>query len=268
MVGADSLATHGDLTHLFTTAGVLADSSLYDPFGDVIGTSGSVNPTVGFQSDYTDPASEHVWMGARWYDSGWATFLSRDQVFGELSTPISLNRYTYAAANPLRYWDPDGRIANCVSFEGSYCAEDVVAGSQDLKKLPGTTSNATTIANAEAAVTLEEQFEILSSVLTSTNAEPNPASLNWIDQDLAALTAVASLEFVDIFGYSQVLRLTVRPAVGPTRGFMVSASMSGQRSKNRRRQSSSSATAPTTWRRSPSSNRSDSGAIRFLPTSP
>jgi hypothetical protein len=50
-------------------------------------------------------------MGARWYEGSWAAFLSRDTVFGELSTPMSLNRYTYAYASPLDYWDPDGRIS-------------------------------------------------------------------------------------------------------------------------------------------------------------
>jgi hypothetical protein len=28
---------------------------------------------------------------------------------GELATPVSLNRYTYANNNPLRYWDPYGQ---------------------------------------------------------------------------------------------------------------------------------------------------------------
>ena len=35
----------------------------------------------------------------------------RDTVLGELRTPISLNRYTYGANNPLAFWDPDGRIS-------------------------------------------------------------------------------------------------------------------------------------------------------------
>ena len=73
---------HGDLTHLFTNGGSIVDSSLYGPFGDVAGTSGTVNPTVGYQSDYTDPDSEHVWMGARWYDGGRAAFLSEGHCFG------------------------------------------------------------------------------------------------------------------------------------------------------------------------------------------
>lgn len=47
-------------------------------------------------------------MGARWYDPATATFLTRDSVPGELATPASLNAYTYAWADPLNTWDPDG----------------------------------------------------------------------------------------------------------------------------------------------------------------
>ena len=75
--------------------------------------------TVGFQGDYTDPASGEV-MGARWYDPTGAQFRSRDTVFGELMTPVSLNRYTYGWANPLVFWDPDGRFSvNSVSIDGT-----------------------------------------------------------------------------------------------------------------------------------------------------
>ncbi len=48
--------------------------------------------------------------GKIWYDPAGAQFRSRDTVFGELMTPVSLNRYTYGWANPLTYWDPDGRF--------------------------------------------------------------------------------------------------------------------------------------------------------------
>jgi hypothetical protein len=59
-------------------------------------------------------------MGARWYSGSDAVFRSRDTVFGELNTPVSLNRYTYAFANPLSYWDPDGRWANVMGGAGGY----------------------------------------------------------------------------------------------------------------------------------------------------
>jgi hypothetical protein len=47
-------------------------------------------------------------MGARWYSPDVDTFLSRDTISEQLKTPISLNRYTYAADDPIQYFDPDG----------------------------------------------------------------------------------------------------------------------------------------------------------------
>ena len=81
-------------------------------------------------------------MGSRWYDGGWAAFLSRDTVFGELRTPVSLNRFTYAFANPISFFDPDGRCpigmqsdpAQCNAYDSKYgtdrdqVLEDTVTG--------------------------------------------------------------------------------------------------------------------------------------------
>ena len=116
---------HGDVTALINPAtAAVTDTRLYDPFGDVAAQTGTTNPTLGFQGDYTDPASDEVWMGARWYSGADAVFRSRDSVFGELAMPISLNRYTYAGANPLRYWDPDGRYL----VEGTGGSDEVIPG--------------------------------------------------------------------------------------------------------------------------------------------
>jgi len=48
-------------------------------------------------------------MGRRWYAPTTGGFTARDGVFGELRSPVSLNRYTYANDDPLGYFDPDGR---------------------------------------------------------------------------------------------------------------------------------------------------------------
>ena len=98
---------------------------MYDPFGEVAAVTGVSQITVGFQGDYTDPTTSEVWMGARWYDPTGAQFRSRDTVFGELSTPVSLNRYTYGFANPLLFWDPDGKFAQLGPLiEGAFRSAD------------------------------------------------------------------------------------------------------------------------------------------------
>jgi RHS repeat-associated protein len=99
LVGLDR---HGDLTHLFQAEGTITDTALYDPFGDPLASTGGFDPVVGFQGDWTDPASGHVWMGARWYEGSWAAFLSRDTIFGELSTPISLKPVHLRLRQPPR----------------------------------------------------------------------------------------------------------------------------------------------------------------------
>ena len=107
LVGSDG---HHDVTHLFTAAGAVSGSRLFDPFGAPVASGGTFGVPVGFQGDYTSPVTGDVWMGARWYRPGTATFTSRDTVQGQLVTPVSANRYTYAWADPLGMWDPDGRM--------------------------------------------------------------------------------------------------------------------------------------------------------------
>ena len=71
---------HGDVTALINpTTATVTDTRLYDPFGDVTAQTGTTNPTLGFQGDYTDPASNEVWMGARWYSGADAVFRSRER---------------------------------------------------------------------------------------------------------------------------------------------------------------------------------------------
>jgi RHS repeat-associated protein len=102
---------HGDLGVLFGLGGDVLATRAYDPFGAVAGTTGASSawPAAGYQSDFTDPASHKVWMGTRWYDPTAGAFVSRDGWSGVAATPVTLNRYTYAAGDPLAYFDPDGR---------------------------------------------------------------------------------------------------------------------------------------------------------------
>ena len=93
-------------------------SSFFDPFGNKTSSVGSTNISVGFQGDYTDPASGDVWMGARWYTPGTDTFSSRDTYDGQIKTPVSLNRYTYGNNNPVGFSDPDGHASMSVLMDG------------------------------------------------------------------------------------------------------------------------------------------------------
>jgi RHS repeat-associated protein len=99
------------------TFGTRQGSSAFDPFGNRLGGSAPLltpngkASVFGFQSDWTDPATGAVHMGARWYDPSLGTFLSRDSADLPLTSHGGINRYSYGDANPLSNYDPTGRSA-------------------------------------------------------------------------------------------------------------------------------------------------------------
>jgi RHS repeat-associated protein len=102
---------HGDVTFTINPAtGVVADTTVRDPFGKTLGATGAT-PAVGYQGDWTDPSNGLVWMAARWYNPNTGTFTTRDTHAGQPGTYATLNKYTYALNNPLTYNDPTGHDA-------------------------------------------------------------------------------------------------------------------------------------------------------------
>lgn len=136
------LDRHGDLTHLYDAAGSVTSTKTFNPFGEVAGSSGTMQPTAGYQGDYTDPTSGAVWMGARWYEPGTARFLSRDTYSGMLSTPVSLNRYSFANADPMEFLDADGRCGLSLSGAADCLRRGARKGARIVGKGIGGAANA------------------------------------------------------------------------------------------------------------------------------
>lgn len=65
----------------------------------------------GYTGHVHDAASGLVYMQQRYYDPQVGRFLSVDPMAVNIATAWNFNRYNYAANNPYRYADPDGRAA-------------------------------------------------------------------------------------------------------------------------------------------------------------
>ncbi|WP_165950160.1 DNRLRE domain-containing protein [Actinomadura sp. GC306] len=129
---------HQDLTALYDPAiTALAGSTAYDPYGGTIAQAGT-GTLLGYQGEYTDPASGRVNMHARWYTPGTGSFASRDDWTLEPDPSVQANRYTYANAAPLNYTDPTGHAA-ALAFVGLAVAlAGALAVSQAYQQNPPT----------------------------------------------------------------------------------------------------------------------------------
>jgi RHS repeat-associated protein len=103
---------HGDIVAGIdpadTASATPKSSTAYDPFGKVTAETGTTAGNVGYQGDWTDPATAQVNMQARWYNPGTGGFNSRDDLTLDPDPSAQANRYTYANADPLDNTDPTG----------------------------------------------------------------------------------------------------------------------------------------------------------------
>lgn len=102
---------HGDVAAMFSptsAAAGLAGYESYTPYG--AGSKTDYNAEdIGFQGDYTDPATGLVDMGARWYNPATGGFVSSDTLNGTpVPSTVDGNPYAYADGNPLTETDPTG----------------------------------------------------------------------------------------------------------------------------------------------------------------
>ena len=82
-----------------------------DPWGHIKEQVGeSVNRQI-FTGQEHDSKTGLIYFGARYYDPDLPRFINQDSYLGEIVTPPSLNRYTYAYHRPTVYYDPNGHIA-------------------------------------------------------------------------------------------------------------------------------------------------------------
>ena len=86
----------------------------YTPYGET--TSGTYVQGPGFTGHVTDAATGLSYMQQRYYDPVIGRFLGVDPVSTDPNSGASFNRYDYAADNPYRFTDPDGRSCTSTLF--------------------------------------------------------------------------------------------------------------------------------------------------------
>ncbi|TBL71232.1 polymorphic toxin type 30 domain-containing protein [Paenibacillus thalictri] len=113
--------SHGDVVQTVNEAGVVENQYDYDIFGNPTLTIEQNGNAIRYAGEFLDEETGLYYLRARYYNPYTGRFISEDSYWGEDTSPLSLNRYTYAHNDPLKYLDPTGHSIT-VSI-GSYITD-------------------------------------------------------------------------------------------------------------------------------------------------
>ncbi len=165
----DFTDAHSDVTGQFAATGTsLAASRTYGPWGTVTATGGTIQGTLGYQSQYTSPVTGQTDMGARWYNPTTGSFGNKDTTANKpVPNSASASPYGYAADNPLGVTDPSGHIA-ITNIDGTVVPLDQAQAIVD-KTTPASAVTPVT----PSAVTLPSTSALSPAAATSPAATPS-----------------------------------------------------------------------------------------------
>lgn len=100
----------GSVTALANTSGVPTNKTEYDAFGLQTASNPLAANSIGYTGQRLDKETGLMALGngERYYSPAYARFIQQDSWLGNNSMPQSLNRFSYAYNNPLKYHDPSG----------------------------------------------------------------------------------------------------------------------------------------------------------------
>jgi len=99
---------HGDTVVIINSDNEVLNTYEYDVWGVIISETESLNNPYKYAGYYYDTETGNYYLLSRYYNPEIARFISEDTYCGQLSDPLSLNRYVYVHNNPLIYYDPNG----------------------------------------------------------------------------------------------------------------------------------------------------------------
>ena len=98
------LHDQGGSTRVLTnSSGTAVDTYSYDPYGELVASTGSDTNPLGFAGEYTDSESGYLYLENRYYDPATAELSSVD-----LAVDLTQSAYAYAEDDPVNISDPIG----------------------------------------------------------------------------------------------------------------------------------------------------------------
>ncbi len=124
----------GNVRGLLNEKGNLTDTYAYNAYGELTEKTGETENHYLYTGEYYDGVSGLYYLRARYMSPETGTFISMDTWQGDLYEPVTLHKYLYANANPVKYKDPSGMFSlpecNIASAIGAelYQNQNVILG--------------------------------------------------------------------------------------------------------------------------------------------
>ena len=108
---------NGDIIAILNTSGEVVVTYEYDPWGNILSTSGSMAATLGadnpfrYRGYYYDTESGLYYLQTRYYDAAIGRFINADGYTSTGQGFLGNNMYAYCLYNPVSYSDPAGNAS-------------------------------------------------------------------------------------------------------------------------------------------------------------
>lgn len=98
----------GSVSGVTDSKGMIWQSYRYSPTGDIAFGKPQNNNVYSYNAESYNPNLETQYLRARYYDVERGDFLTEDTYLGQITDPLSLNRYNYVKGSAPNYVDPSG----------------------------------------------------------------------------------------------------------------------------------------------------------------
>ena len=104
----------GDVVSLIDNTGTEVVKYVYDAWGKILSTTGSLASTLGtiqpfrYRSYVYDPETGLYYLRSRYYASQTSRFVNSDSIIGSLFALLKQNQFSYCRNTPIKFLDPSG----------------------------------------------------------------------------------------------------------------------------------------------------------------
>lgn len=98
----------GSVTGITNEDGQIYQSYRYNANGEITFGAPQYENEYTYNGESYNPNIESQYLRARYYDVTTAAFITEDSYLGDITEPLTLNRYNYCVSSPLNYVDKSG----------------------------------------------------------------------------------------------------------------------------------------------------------------